>query len=111
MNWLPLQEASQVEHIIEKSFIQPQVIFKHSTRCSISDVAKSRLERNPFPETIAFHYLDLIANRELSNLIAETFQIQHESPQVLLIKNGKCTYHESHMAIDFNDIVTTALSA
>ncbi|MFZ9718605.1 MAG: bacillithiol system redox-active protein YtxJ [Chitinophagaceae bacterium] len=111
MNWLPLQEASQVEHIIENSFKQPQVIFKHSTRCSISDVAKSRLERNPFPETIAFHYLNLIAYRELSNLIAETFQIQHESPQVLLIKNGKCTYHESHMAIDFNDIVTTALSA
>jgi len=108
MSWKTLQEIAQLEEIIANSFQKPQVIFKHSTRCSISDVAKARLERNAFPDNIDFYYLDLIAYRSVSNHIAETMQVQHESPQILLIKNGKCTYHESHMSIQFDDIIEQA---
>ena len=108
MNWKILQQETQLSEIIADSFVKPQVIFKHSTRCSISDVAKARLERNDFPNSIDFHYLDLIAFRGISNRIAEMLQVQHESPQVLLIKNGKCCYHESHMTIQFNDIIERA---
>lgn len=105
MNWIPLTDEQQLETIKEESKTQPVVIFKHSTRCSISSMAKSRLEREQEPEQVKFYYLDLIAYRSLSNKIAEDFQVHHESPQVLLIKNGKCTYEESHNGISMEDIV------
>ena len=104
MNWTPLTEEHQLETIKEESKSQPVVIFKHSTRCSISSMAKNRLDRDEAPEGMKFYYLDLIAYRALSNKIAEVFQVHHESPQVLLIKNGECTYDESHNGISMQDI-------
>ncbi len=104
MNWTPLQTTEQVEEIIVRSQTTPQVIFKHSTRCSISSVAKSRLEKAEAPEGIDFHYLDLISYRSVSNTIAERFGIYHESPQILLIKDGRCIYNESHTAIDMEEL-------
>lgn len=68
-------------------------------------MSKNRLERSSAPETIDFYYLDLISNRKLSNTIAETFNVHHESPQLLLIKNGECVYDESHSGISMDDIV------
>ncbi|MDB5202692.1 MAG: hypothetical protein JWQ27_2101 [Ferruginibacter sp.] len=104
MNWITLQGAETLESIKEKSATKPQVIFKHSTRCSISSMAKSRLERSVAPENIDFYYLDLIANRSLSQKIAEEFLVEHESPQVLLIRNGECVYDESHNGISMDEL-------
>ncbi len=104
MNWIELNSLSQLTHIIELSRYRPQVIFKHSTRCSISSMALSRLERNEQPETGDFYFLDLIKYRSLSNTIAEDFAVSHESPQVLLIKNTKCVYDESHSGIQMDEI-------
>lgn len=109
MNWILLNTEEQLSEIIKRSHEKPQAIFKHSTRCSISSMVKSRLEKNTFPETIDFHFLDLIAFRPLSNKIAEDLKVYHESPQVLLLKNGECIYDESHMAIRMDDL--TALVA
>lgn len=108
MNWTDLTEELQLDAIRRQSFEQPVVIFKHSTRCSISDMAKSRLERASVPEGIAFYYLDLIRYRPVSNKIAEDFHVQHESPQVLLIRNGECIYDESHNGIDMEEIAEQA---
>src|SRR5215210_3067725 len=99
MNWIYITSDAQLHEIKEKSKIKPQVIFKHSIRCSISSMAKSRLERSKQPENVDFYYLDLINYRSLSNKLAEEFNIWHQSPQVLVIKNGKCVYDESHSAI------------
>lgn len=104
MNWIPLSSNEELEQLILLSQQKPLVIFKHSTRCSISTVAKNRLEKSSVPHDIPFYYLDLIAFRKVSNSIAEQFGIIHESPQILLIKNGKCVYDESHMGIDMDDI-------
>lgn len=104
MNWSVLNTEEQLHSLIERSNSKPQVIFKHSTRCSISSMIKSRLEKSDTPDTIDFHYLDLIAYRSLSDKIAEDLQVYHESPQVLLIKKGECIYDESHMAIRMEDI-------
>lgn len=104
MNWKDLTEESQLSEIKEASKLRPQVIFKHSTRCSISAVAKSRLERGTPPSNVDFYFLDLIRNRPVSNKIAEEFSVYHESPQVLLIKNGECVYDESHSGISMADI-------
>ncbi len=104
MNWNDLENDVQLQELIDLSKTRPQVIFKHSTRCSISSMAKSRLERSDQPQTADFHFLDLIKQRSLSNKIAEVFAISHESPQILLIKNGDCVYEESHSGIDMADI-------
>jgi bacillithiol system protein YtxJ len=105
MNWIPLNTDSDLEAIITKSKDRPQVIFKHSTRCSISSMVKNRLEKSDQPSEIDFNFLDLLAHRPLSNKVAEQFSVYHESPQVLLIRNGECTYDESHMGISMNEIV------
>ncbi|MBW8683683.1 bacillithiol system redox-active protein YtxJ [Chitinophaga rhizophila] len=106
MNWIPLTTETQLTEIKETSVTRPVVIFKHSTRCSISAVAKSRLERAAAPDTISFYYLDLIKFRDISNRIAADYNIPHESPQVLLIRNGECVYDESHSGITMDDLVT-----
>lgn len=108
MNWIALTSEEQVNEIKEKSNQRTQVIFKHSTRCSISALAKSRLDKAEADGDIDFYYLDLIRYRPISNLVAQTFNIYHESPQVLVIKNGACVYDESHLGISMNDIVKHA---
>lgn len=108
MNWIPLNDEAALDEIKTKSAEKPQVIFKHSTRCSISSMAKNRLDRATQPDGIDFYFLDLIANRNLSNKVAEVFDVEHESPQILLIKNGKCVYDESHTSISIDDIAEQA---
>ena len=108
MNWIALTEEQQLDVIKEQSTKQPVVIFKHSVRCSTSIMVKNRLERQALPEGIAFYYLDLIHYRNISNKIASDFAVYHESPQILLIKNGECVYDESHMAIMMEDIAEQA---
>ncbi len=104
MDWILLNAEEQLQQIITHSAQRPQLIFKHSTRCSISSMAKNRLERNEPVSSVDFYFLDLIAHRNLSNKVADIFNVEHESPQVLLIKNGKCVYDESHSGISMDEI-------
>jgi bacillithiol system protein YtxJ len=110
MNWITLETETQLEDIRQRSTERPQVIFKHSTRCSTSALVKSRLERGSQPpgKDIEFYYLDLLNYRPISNKIAETFQVRHESPQILVIRNGECIYDESHLGISMDDILEQA---
>lgn len=108
MNWIPLTSEDQLQLIKEKSFTTPQVIFKHSTRCSTSSMVLNRLERSEAPANTDFYYLDLLAYRPLSNQVAELFHVHHESPQALVIRNGECVYDESHMAITMDELAEQA---
>ncbi len=108
MNWIPLINKEQLSEIVEKSSIVPQVIFKHSSRCGTSSMVLSRLERAETPEKIDFYFLDLLSYRTISAEIAEKFHVYHESPQILLIKNGECTYDESHMGISMDELTEEA---
>ncbi|MBD2702650.1 bacillithiol system redox-active protein YtxJ [Spirosoma sp. BT702] len=102
MNWNKLTNDTQLDVIKEESAEQPILIFKHSTSCSISAMALSRMERNWSDQLgVKPYYLDLLANRRASNNVANEFGVHHESPQVLLIRNGECVYDASHMAISF----------
>jgi bacillithiol system protein YtxJ len=108
MNWNKLTSEGQIDQVILESAAKPVLLFKHSTSCSISSMSLDRLLRNWKPEDsdkITPYYLDLLAYRNLSNLVAERFGIPHESPQVLLIQNGKVTYHESHYGISYAEIM------
>ncbi len=107
MNWNSLSDVSQLETIKEESFKQPILILKHSKTCSISSTALHRLERNWKQEKVGDlkpYFLDLLAERPLSAKIASTFDIEHQSPQVLLIKDGVCTYSATHFDISFAEL-------
>lgn len=104
MHWIPITAEDQLTLIKEKSTTVPQVIFKHSTRCSTSSMVLNRLERSVAPIQADFNFLDLLSYRAISHKIAEDFAVTHESPQVLLIKNGVCTYEESHFGINMDEI-------
>jgi bacillithiol system protein YtxJ len=108
MDWIELTDEAQLEQIKELSKTKPQVIFKHSIRCSISSVAKNRLDTNTPPKDVDFYYLDLIRYRNISDKVAEMFSVYHESPQVLLIRNGECVYDESHSGITMAEIAEQA---
>lgn len=110
INWQNLTSPDQLNELIEKSAAKPQLVFKHSTRCSISAVALNRLEQQPPQGDIEFWFLDLLKYRSLSNSIAETFGVYHESPQVLLIKNKSCFYDESHSGIISAEITDQILN-
>lgn len=109
MEWIPLENTEQLAALNQASHTRPQLIYKHSTRCGISSMAKNRLYKNELPGGIDFYYLDLIRYRDTSNKVAEMYGVRHESPQVLLIKNGECVYHESHTAIYMDDILAAAM--
>lgn len=107
INWIELTNENQLKSIQEESQTQPVVIFKHSTSCSISRATLDRLERNWKQEDllpVKSYFLDLLSYRKISNEIASTFNVDHESPQILLIKNGKSVYDKSHFEIDFAGI-------
>lgn len=101
IHWIPLTAVADVEALRQTSLEVPCLIFKHSTRCNISAIAKFRLEDDwDFPEGAVRPYLlDLIAHRAVSNYAAETFDVYHESPQVLLLVGGECIYDASHLDI------------
>lgn len=104
MNWKELDNSAQLEQIIEESYKQPVAIYKHSTRCSVSFMAKRTIEHSWTLEQTDIWLLDLIKYRSISNNIASTFAVRHESPQLLLIKEGKVVYHASHSAISVHNM-------
>ena len=100
--WHPLTGMEQLDEIEQESHKQLVVIFKHSTRCGISRMVLRNFE-NEFASTsekeLKLYFLDLLSNRDISNEIASIFGVRHESPQLLIIKEGKVVQHESHHGI------------
>lgn len=103
MDWIPLNTLEQLDEIAAQSKQEPVLIFKHSTRCSISDMAKGRLDRSNGFQAKSY-YLDLIAHRDISNEIAVRFKVHHESPQIILLHQGACVFDESHNGIMTEEI-------
>jgi bacillithiol system protein YtxJ len=99
--WKPLTSVSQLNEIIETSKTKPVILFKHSTRCGVSRMVLKQFERDfNFEEgSMDFYYLDLLSYRDISDEIAARFQVMHQSPQLLVIKNGVSVAHGSHYEI------------
>lgn len=109
MNWLKIETLSDFNNMVDTSNEESYyavAVFKHSTRCPVSMMAKLKMsttwdiDENKLP----LYYLDLIKYREISNQIAADFDVQHESPQLLVIKNNKCVYHASHGSISVSKV-------
>lgn len=100
-DWKVLDTEAQLDQVIKDSHNKPVVLFKHSVTCGISAGAKHALESawDFTPDELDFYYLDLLSFRPVSNKIAEIFKVIHQSPQVILIKDGKAVYDTSHHSI------------
>ncbi len=105
--WNVLGEMDQLDEILEESKSKPIVIFKHSTRCGISRGVLKIFERNYNlkEEQIKLYFLDLLEHRDISNEIAARFKVHHESPQLLVIKDGNVVHHDSHHSIEAEHLV------
>ncbi|HBK89549.1 MAG: bacillithiol system redox-active protein YtxJ [Cyclobacteriaceae bacterium] len=111
MKWLPLDSEDNLLRLRNLSESQPVLVFKHSTRCGISSTALNRLEREWNDSTpIQPYLLDLLKHRELSRGIAQLFDVEHQSPQVILIHHGKAIYNSSHLDIRYRDVIKAAES-
>lgn len=116
MLWHKLSDINQLKDIKNSTIEQSAngltvLLFKHSTRCSISSMALNRLESKwKDQDNIPAYYLDLLNYRDISNEIATLFEVEHASPQVLLIRNGVCIYHNSHNGISASEILEAANS-
>jgi bacillithiol system protein YtxJ len=105
-HWAPLTSMEQLDQVQAASFTKPQLIFKHSTTCSISKMVYGRMESGTekLEDKVDISYLDLLSYRAISNAIAGKWNVEHESPQILLIKNGEAVYHASHNMIMVDEI-------
>ncbi len=100
--WIALTSLEQLVTIAENSKTKTQVIFKHSTRCGISSMVIKQFEKayDLSENNLDLYYLDLLNYRNVSNEIAIKFKVMHQSPQLLVIKNGVVVAHDSHGAIN-----------
>jgi len=101
ITWIPLENIAQLTEISTLSFEKPVVLFKHSTRCSVSRMALKEFENDfHLSSKVTPYFLDLLEHRAISNEIATRFGVVHQSPQLILIRDGKAVYDTSHSGID-----------
>lgn len=98
---ITLTVENQIEEILDLSIQKPVLLFKHSTRCGISSMVLKRFENKLKKEEGEFYYfyLDLLQNRYISDYISQKFNISHQSPQLIVIKDGDVSSHNSHFGI------------
>jgi bacillithiol system protein YtxJ len=106
-DWIHLSELEQLNELIAESRSIPVVIYKHSSRCGLSFMTENKLEEgwDVLHPKVRLYFLDLIRYREVSTVVAERFNVSHQSPQILIIKNGICVYNSSHHEINVDTIL------
>ena len=105
-NWISIKTMKELDFVFQKANQAPVFFFKHSTRCSISNMAFSRLDQEELFKTMTpVYYIDVILNREISNAISERTKVSHESPQAIILFKEEVLYAESHSNIRLNQVV------
>lgn len=102
--WKNIESEADLEDLIKESFERKVVIFKHSKRCFISKTVLKNFEKEVqnSDKNISFYFLDLLAFRSISNKIADDFEVQHQSPQMIVLENGKVLKDASHQSISLS---------
>jgi bacillithiol system protein YtxJ len=109
VEWVPLESVEQLQDIQEESESKTVVIFKHSSRCGTSQMVLGRLERaGDILQGTKLYFLDLLRHRDVSSMIEHMFSVQHESPQLLVIRGREAVLHLSHYEIE-PDVVKQSL--
>jgi len=105
INWINLTSVEELKQAIAETIDTSGLFFKHSTRCNISAMAlnsfESQWEEN---EECQLYFIDLIAHRDVSNALSDLSGVEHQSPQVILIKNNEAIYTASHNGITARSI-------
>lgn len=105
--WIRMSELCQLDEAVRESHARPVILFKHSTRCSISRFALKQFEREyDMPEKANLYYLDLLEHRDISNEIAARFGVPHQSPQIIVLKEGNAVYDASHENIEARRVIS-----
>ena len=106
-DWISLTEPQQLNGLVKESSSIPVIIYKHSSRCGLSAMTENKLEEGweLLQPKVKLYFLDLIRDREVSKSVAERFNVRHQSPQILIIKNGICVYNSSHYEINVKTIL------
>ena len=106
-HWNELFTEQDIDELVPKSTKRPQIIFKHSVSCGISAHARFKLEEGTATllQLADINYLNLLRHRNVSNYIARKFSVTHQSPQILVLKNGITTFTTSHHAISLKSIL------
>lgn len=106
MNWINIEKSQDIANLLAESNHVPCLIFKHSSQCTMSAMAKYTLEEewNLTDEELKPYFLDILKYRNLAIEVSEQLKEYHQSPQVLLIENEECIYEESHLAINLEEI-------
>jgi len=104
--WNYLEDIAELDAIEKESYEKPVAIFKHSITCGISKMAWNQFQKsyNISTDQLSLYYLDLLAHRSISNEIASRFEVLHQSPQLIVLKDGKAVYNASHENIDAKDL-------
>lgn len=104
--WIPLSTLDQLDVITDRSKSKTQIIFKHSTRCGISRMVLNKFSNSYTlsENDVDLHYIDLLSYRDVSDEVGFRFQVLHQSPQLLVIRNGIAVAHASHGAINTLDL-------
>jgi len=113
VDWISLKEIQQLELLVEQSYEKPVLIFKHSTRCGISNFVLKKFEESIQVPTdhATFYYLDILLYKNLSDIISKNNGIRHQSPQIIILKDNKVLIHDSHrdiLDINFNSYFDTS---
>lgn len=106
--WQQLQTVEEYRSAVRDSYEKPIVLFKHSTSCYISKLVKEKFEAELTairPSGVDFYYLDLLHFRPISNLVANELKVNHQSPQLIIVKNGEAVFNASHSGIEFSDVL------
>jgi monothiol bacilliredoxin len=107
MTWQYLETLPQLQQIDELSFSEPVLVYKHSTRCGICTAVKNELDeklQKESDEKFKIFFLDLLRHRDISTAIEKKYDVKHQSPQVLIIRDGKCIYSATHYDINYQSL-------
>lgn len=99
-HWNQPQNVNELDTVLGRSD-RIQAIFKHSSACGTSAFALRGMEEviSEVSESVDFSILEVRLQRKLSNYVAEKTGVRHESPQLILMKNGEVVWNASHSAI------------
>ncbi|MFC3157589.1 bacillithiol system protein YtxJ [Chryseobacterium arachidis] len=104
--WKKIESENDLKKAIDQSFHHKIAIFKHSTSCFISKTVLRNFEKEieNLEQKVELYYLDLLAHRPISNKIASDLKVTHQSPQLIVIENGKAINNASHQDISVDQL-------
>lgn len=95
----PLSSIRQFEDLLDRSREEPILIYKHSSRCPLSTRARTEVDSFDAESDLSIFEVVVQNDRAISDHVAETLEVRHETPQVILIRDGRPVYDASHREV------------